>query len=87
MFGKVLGGIAIGLGALLCAIGWIGYQMNMSSAVGASAIQISQLANQATVDLLGGIGLILFGAATEVTAYLGEIRDNQKKTAPQPAST
>jgi hypothetical protein len=87
MLAKVAGAIATLGGVLLCSYGFLNYYLGMSSATGASAIQISQLANQATVDVLGGIGLLVFGAGLEVAAYLAEIRDNQKKAPPPMTGT
>ncbi len=79
MFAKVVGVLAIIAGAIFCALGWGSYQLNMAGAIGPSAIQVSQLANQATVTILGGIGLMVFGMSLSVIELLSEIRDNTKQ--------
>jgi len=80
---KIIGVLAILAGAMLATYSWGNYQLTMASFAGSlldqpSAIQISQLANQATVNILGGIGLILFGLALAAIGLLSEIRDGVK---------
>lgn len=83
---KVIGIIALLLGSLLATFGWLDYMFSSFGAIGASAIQISQLANQAMVNILGGIGLILFGGVLIVMALLSEIKNQLAQNLPPSAT-
>jgi hypothetical protein len=78
---KVLGFIISIAGALWGVLAWLDYLLSVMGTHEASAMQISQVANQATVHLLAGIGLIVLGGLLVCAGYFGDVRDLQKKAA------
>lgn len=72
---KYIGWIATVLGVVLCSFGQINFIGTQLMVFGASAIQLSQLANESAVHLLAGIGLIVFGLGLVVVDRLGDIEN------------
>jgi hypothetical protein len=65
------GTISATLLAIVLILTWVGYLSALASNPGASAVQISQLANQKAVDCLLIIGFILVGTLPDhYQAYL-----------------
>lgn len=87
MFLRIIGLLALLVGGGISALAWGTYQFNVISAGLASAVQMSQLANQASVDILGGIGLMIFGLTLLVIALLGEIKDSLHNALSRPSSS